>query len=427
MNFRASFTFLLGMLLVAPFAIGLAQDENSELVPIKSRPVEEINPAQSSSSDFSKRIKIPLDLKAPEDTEESMRILSESGSTLELTINPRMQRHLEKFLQDRGNPVAAAVVVEVSTGNVLAMVQGKAPRDWGATVHSALYSAFPAASLFKTIVSSAAIEVTGLDPDQPIGLSGGCAHVGPTGQWLRQDVWDRRNPMTLRRAYGLSCNGFFAKIAINILGLGAINEFAERFGWGRPVDADFMTEISPINTPPPANSSVQTVGRYAAGFGYVGTSAAHAAWWTLAIANRGIPKPLKILKNPTTENISLANSPLSARSWFTPIISPTTSDTLRSIMSATTHGGTASFAFRPSKFKSFRGGVGGKTGTLTGHSPKGLTTWFTGMMPLDKPEVVVAAVALLPDDVWFIKGPNLAAESLWAFHEFHSQTSNYSR
>lgn len=336
----------------------------------------------------------------------------------ELTIVPEIQGHIENFVQSRGNPIAATVVVDVKTGDILAMVQGQQPERWGGTTHSALHPGFPSASLFKTVVTAAAFEFSDVDSEAPIGLTGGCAHVGATGIWMRKDTSQRADKMTLRRAYGHSCNGFFAKIAINRIGLGSILAMAQRFGWnGSPIPADFKVPVSRMNAPAPESSSVQTVGRFAAGFGLVGISAVHAAWQGLAVANNGMSKPIKIFKNSPLNNLGPMSPQLSDR-----VIQPETASRIRSVMEATISGGTASHAFRHGPIRKLRDFIGGKTGTLTGHNPEGLTTLFVGMMPLDNPEVVVASVVVL-ENFWRFKATNLAAESFLAYADYKKKFS----
>lgn len=330
----------------------------------------------------------------------------------ELTIVPEIQEQLDSFIQDHGSPIAAVVVMDVRTGSILAMAQGRDPKEWGGTTHSALHTGFPTASLFKTVVAAAGIEVAGIDPSAPIGLNGRCGDVNPRGVWLRQTSDGRIRDMTLRRAYGHSCNGFFAKIAVNQIGLGNILDFAKRFGWnGQPIMADFNIPVSPFKQPNAAASSVHTVGKFAAGFGQVGTSAVHIAWQTTAIANNGQMKPARLFKNSQLPEFSGA------------MIAPETAREIRQMMDATVMGGTSSFAFRNGKYRRIRHIVGGKTGTLTGQTPHGLTTWFTGLMPLENPEVAVAAVVVL-EDLWRFKASNLAAEafSVYADHSKISQT-----
>ena len=316
------------------------------------------------------------------------------------TVVPEIQYNLAKYIKGRGNPVAGVVVVEVATGNILAMVDGRSPDKWGAHTHTVLHEYFPAASLFKTIVASAAVEIAGLDPQAPIGVIGGCGKVRPTGGWMTRKLRKTKYSMNLRKAYGHSCNGFFAKIAVNNIGMGPILEMASRFRWGQKIPADFNIPVSPMAPPTPERSSVHTIGKFAAGFGYVGTSAMHAAWRTLAIANDGLAIPLKLFAaTQDTKNLESR------------IITKDTAMELRKMMVTTIRGGTATSAFRKRPYRRFRWKIGGKTGTLSGNSPEGVTTWFTGVYPLKDPEIVVASVAVIKD-LWIFKAPTLAAEAV---------------
>lgn len=323
------------------------------------------------------------------------------------TLDPILQEQLTRFLIDNQTPIAGIVLTDIKTGNVLAMAQGRDPATWGGRAHTALHKGFPAASVFKTVVTAAAMEIADLDATEPVGLSGGCSHVRESGEWLlgreSERAIDPAGEMSLRRAFGSSCNGFFAKIALSRLGLGAITNFAKKLGWENGVPADFAIERSPFFPPTPQNSSAHTVGAFAAGFGYVGLSAAHAAWLMQTIANDGVGKPLRLFRDtPDAPGERL--------------LAPETAKKLLALLDASVKGGTASFAYRRGKYKKLRDLVGGKTGTLTGNSPKGLTTWFAGIAPLDAPQVAVAAVVML-EDHWRIKGPLLAAEGLYDYFE----------
>ena len=287
------------------------------------------------------------------------------------------------------------------------MAQGRSPEAWGGKGHTAMHAAFPAASVFKTIVTTAAFEIADLDSNAPMGLNGGCSHVHETGDFLREKPSVGPSRMSLRMAFGKSCNGFFAKIGVNQLGIGIITEFARRYGWETGVPADFKMEHSPFLPPVPQTASTYTVGSFAAGFGRVGMSAAHAAYIMLTIANKGATIPLRLFRD----------SPLpAAPDQRRRIFGAETATRLSQILDASVKGGTAAHAFGRGKYRKLQSIVGGKTGTLTGNSPKGLTTWFAGLAPLEDPEVVVASVVLL-EDRWHIKGPNLAAEGFWAYFD----------
>jgi peptidoglycan glycosyltransferase len=350
---------------------------------------------------------VPMELPAPA-ADGIIYLPGPGGEQRPTTINPALQTHLSSYIVDSKSPIAAIVVADVKTGSILAMAQGRGPEQWGGKTHSALHNAFPAASLFKTIVTAAAFEIGDMDPDEPMGLNGGCAQVRPNGDWLKErDGRSRMPSMTLRRAYGSSCNGFFAKVAVNDLGLSAITTFARKFGWEGSIPVDFQMDKSPFLPPGASNSSTHTVGQYAAGFGYVGTSAVHQAWSMLVIANQGVSMPLRLFRDTPI----LAPDGVAGR-----VISAKTAQQLSDLMTASIKGGTASSTFRVGKYRKLRELVGGKTGTLTGTSPKGLTTWFAGMAPTDVPQVVVASVVIL-DERWHIKGHNLAAEGIYGFFE----------
>ncbi|MEZ4741872.1 MAG: penicillin-binding transpeptidase domain-containing protein [Bdellovibrionota bacterium] len=278
------------------------------------------------------------------------------------------------------------------------MAQGEDTTTWGQQGHTALYTGFPAASIFKNVTAASALDILSFDEDKQIGLRGGCASVHSRGIWLKDIPPSRHYRMTLRLAYGRSCNGFFAKMAVNEVGLGSIEEYASRFGWGHIIPTDFKLKASPIIAPKAAESSIHTVGRFAAGFGLVGLSAMHAAWFTVAIANDGVPKKLTLF----------TDTPAPINYYEHRLFAKETGVKLRDInMKKTTNGGTASSVFRKRRYRKLKSLVGGKTGTLNGNAPKGLTNWFTGIMPLDNPEIAIAAVTVT-GDLWFIKGPYLA-------------------
>jgi cell division protein FtsI/penicillin-binding protein 2 len=294
------------------------------------------------------------------------------------------------------------------------MAQGKSPEEWGAKVHTALHSGFPAASVFKTVVTAAALDVARWDPYATQDLQGGCSRVGESGAWMMESGARRAGAdISLRKAFGSSCNGFFAKMAVNNLGIGAINQYAKKLGWTISLATDFALERAPYRPPTPQSSSAHTVGKFAAGFGNVGLSAIHGAHLMMTIAHRGHPIPLRIFRN----------SPLTATPASDGIYSESTADHLLDILDASVLGGTASFAFRRGKYTKLRGLVGGKTGTLTGSSPKGLTTWFAGLAPTENPEVVVASVVML-EGRWVVKGPSLAAEAFWAYYDFAGMSAS---
>ena len=374
-----------------------------------SSDTKEIKPEASHET----LLKIPRHLPAAVDGKYFVTD-EKTGEKVELTLDPDLQEHMATYVKTHGNHVAALVVAEVETGNIIAFVQGKAPKAWGTDVLSALHTSFPAASLFKLTSTAASIEALNLNSKKATGLRGGCGKVHPQGVWLKDQKPSRNYRMSLKRAFALSCNGYYAQLGVKELGLGPILHYADKLGWKKRIPSDFDIPVSPMQAPSPT-SSVGTVGRFSAGFGLVGMSAAHSAWQMLAIANDGNPIPIRITKD----------RPAYLPPWA-PVVSKDTAEELRSVMRPTTLSGTATYAFKKRRYRRYKHLVGGKTGTLTGRNPKGLTTWFSGMMPINDPKIVVAAVVVVGDK-WIIKGPHLAAEAFRQWDRLERKRSSISK
>lgn len=332
-----------------------------------------------------------------------------------VTIIPQIQNQVARFVRNNGSPISALVITEVKTGKILAMVQGKSPEAWGAETHTALHVGFPSASLFKTVTTAAGLEMGAIDPEITLSMFGGCARVNPRGIWPPVESRRPSDGLSLRRAYGHSCNGFFAKLAVNSIGLGPIVNMAHKLGWNNPdLASDFFLTPSPLREPNAASSSIHTIGKFAAGFGSVGISAAHAAWQYQVIANDGLAIPIHIFKDSVNPDAS--KDGIRA-------LEKETAVNLRSIMESTVLAGTATNAFKRGRLKLLRNEVGGKTGTLTGSNPQGLTTLFAGMYPIENPEIAVTAIVLL-ENLWKFKASNLAAEGFMAYYDYKLQTSS---
>jgi peptidoglycan glycosyltransferase len=332
-----------------------------------------------------------------------------------VTIIPQIQNQVTRFIRNNGNPIATLVITEVKTGRILALVQGKQPEQWGAETHTSLHVGFPSASLFKTVTTAAGFEVGQLDPELTLSMFGGCARVNPRGIWPPLESHRPSDGLSLRRAYGHSCNGFFAKLAVNSIGLGPLINMAHKLGWNSSnLASDFYLPPSPLREPSATSSSIHTIGKFAAGFGSVGISGVHAAWQYQTIANDGLSIPVHIFKDTVNPDLQKDG---------TKSIEKETAQNLRSVMESTVLAGTATNAFKRGRMKLLRNEVGGKTGTLTGSNPQGLTTLFAGMYPLENPEIAVSAIVLL-ENLWKFKASNLAAEGFMAYYDYKLQTSS---
>lgn len=132
------------------------------------------------------------------------------------------------------------------------------------------------------------------------------------------------------------------------------------------------------------------------------------------IANRGVAKPLSVLNDQT----GLSNVPQDS-----PIYGPDTADRLMDVMRSTVNSGTATHAFAKGRYRSIARDVAGKTGTLTGRTPAGLTSLFIGFYPVSKPKIAVSSVVVLEDRYNF-KAPQLAAEAILAWKDQQARLRN---
>ena len=171
----------------------------------------------------------------------------EPGRNLVLTIDLDIQEAAERsLLQHEGADVRAAIVVmDVRTGDVLAMVSSPAfdPNDFAQGIFSpneaarlndpqlrpqinrATYENYAPGSIFKPIVGLAALEA-GLDPNALVH-NPGYVYVG------KRHIKDLAAPgqYNFRRAIMFSCNTYFITVGLQA-GIDNIVRMAEKFHFG---------------------------------------------------------------------------------------------------------------------------------------------------------------------------------------------------
>src|SRR5690349_15911033 len=184
-----------------------------------------------------------------------------------LTISPRIQQGLEKLLTEYRVPTAAAVLVEVRTGRVIALAE-RDERGRGRGV--SLQPIAPAASVFK-IVTSAALLERGIAPEAEICFHGGKHRIQKA--LLTDNPRRDRRCLTLANALGKSANVVFAKLAGRELSRELLRDEATRFLFDAPIPFEWPVEPSRAQIPADAFDFATT----AAGFGAVRMSPLHGA------------------------------------------------------------------------------------------------------------------------------------------------------
>ena len=321
-----------------------------------------------------------------------------SGIKTIYTIRPDLQSTMKEFFKKNRVPYAVFIAMDPTDGKILAMVEHSTlePR----AKHLALRSTYPAASIFKLVTASAAIEERGLSPETLIVS------------------YDRHNPIqtTLEKAFATSNNEAFGEIALRYLNMGTLIKYASRFQFNQRIPFEIPVQISRLKVHSERGESHE-LAKLAAGFGDVGLSPLHAALIGSAIANDGrmvTPCLVERVLSPTGKTLFECESKV-----FAQAISSKTATQIRQMMGYTIQKGTARKAFRSARLDPALRSivVGGKTGSLTGENPRGKVSWFVGMAPLDNPEIVVSTVVVNHiAKQWLVKASHVAKKGFQTYY-----------
>ncbi|MCP3143305.1 penicillin-binding transpeptidase domain-containing protein [Pyxidicoccus xibeiensis] len=321
---------------------------------------------------------------------ERLVVKEKDGRKQVLTIDPLLQTQLTNIMRDYGVPYGAVVVLEPSTGRVLALAEHSAarPEVRGLPVRAV----FPAASIFKIVTGSALLEA-GVPPSVEECFHGGKRRLSE--KHLEDSERDGAC-YTLALAMGKSANVVFAKLTNKHLSADALRRMAARFRFNREIPFSVPTDISLAAIPDEAFGLANT----GAGFGDVYLSPLHGALVASVAANDGRWVD-PVLVEPETGALLPPEGEA--------VLTPEAAKDLTAMLEETVTRGTARGVFRERGFR-VENAVG-KTGTLADREPFRDYSWFVGFAPRDNPRVAVAAV-IVNDPKWRIRGTWLGREAL---------------
>ncbi|MBI1823922.1 MAG: penicillin-binding protein 2 [Nitrospirae bacterium] len=346
----------------------------------------------------------------------------EGSKDLYLTIDLATQQAAEQGL---GEEAGAIVAMEPETGDILAMTSHPAfdpqalserisQKEWDLLLkdpfkplnNRAIQGTYPPGSVFKILMSIAALEANKLDPQQGVSCQGAL----PFGKRVFRD-WKRggHGIVDLHRSLVESCDVYFYKLGEE-LGIDLIADEAHRFGLGHATGIDLPSEKEGII--PSTEWKLKTRNEQwfpgetlsvSIGQGYVNFTPLQAAYMMSQVANGGYRYKPRLLK----ETYDRQNE---RKETFPPVllesheISSRTLKIVREALRGVVHephgtaGGAKSEFFETAgktgtaQVIAAKAGVGGNLNSKT--LPKLLQdhAWFVAYAPYDHPKIVVAVL-----------------------------------
>ncbi|MEW5908470.1 MAG: penicillin-binding transpeptidase domain-containing protein [Thermodesulfobacteriota bacterium] len=290
--------------------------------------------------------------------------------TVHTSIDMELQNFISTKLDRRTSQRIGIVVIEPSTGRILAMSGHDKSRS---LKNPCIDSRFPAASIFKIITAAAAIEKYGFKPSTTFTYSGGKHTLYRSQLKEQKNRYTRR--ISFRDSFAQSVNPVFGKLGVHFLDISDLEKYARLFGFNQEIPFDYsLTPSAFVLTEDPYGRA-----EIASGFNRKTTlSPLHGALIASAICNRGsIVEPSLIDEIADDkgnvlyqrENVKMGQA-----------VSPETARVIAQLMEATIRSGTSRKAFRGYlRDKTLSNLViGGKTGSISNDSNEVKYDWFVG-------------------------------------------------
>ncbi len=279
--------------------------------------------------------------------------------THNLTIDWDIQQFIAEMAAKYKLYYGSIVVIDSHTGDVLALYgQNTSGEDCSIGL-----DAEPAASIFKLVTATAAMDQKRFSPESKFSYSGN-AHT-----LYKRQLANKRNKwcmdISLADAFARSNNIVFAKLGTIYLGEAPIELTAKKMGfWKSPVKE---LESTPSTMLMPKDD--YNLAELACGYNKeTRMSPLHAAQIVTAVTNNGTMVTPRLVRTQNTNATKI------------PVMKKETAQNLSTMMERTVKSGTVAKSFR--RISSDRVlkylAIGAKSGSINGDQPKGKRNWFVG-------------------------------------------------
>lgn len=326
------------------------------------------------------------------------------------TFDQRVHENMAKVYLRYQPDYACFVAMDVDTGAILNLTSFI--KDDEQLDNLVMRSSYPAASVFKMVTAAASLDMGKLLPTTVIPYNGKSTTLYKS-QVLRhkKNQWTRTP--TLAESFAKSVNPVFGQIGVFHVGADKLKEYAGRFGFDRTLKSDFNLPESHLGL------ALDTQWELAeAGSGYtkdITMSPIHAAQMAAIIANQGMmvtPYMVDTITGLRGELLYSAQpSPSDAQ-----VISSNTAKQMKGLLRGTARIGSARKSFSGlNRYKVYKGmEIGGKTGSLTGFSPKGKHDWFVGYAEKDGRRIAYASL-IINKEKWVVRSAYVARQFIYHY------------
>jgi peptidoglycan glycosyltransferase len=304
---------------------------------------------------------------------------------VETSIDADLQQALIEHLDRVNSRYIGIVAMDPDTGRVLAMVGFDKYRPGD---NPCLDQNFPAASLFKIVTATAAVETQGFEPESQLNFTGGKYTLYRSQ--LKDSKGRYSHEVSFRDSFALSINPVFGKIGSRLLGKQTLENYATCFRFNQPLAFDLPVAPSQIAFP----DDTYHLAEVSCGFNRTTRiTPLHGAAITALILNRGrwiTPSIVDRIVDDTGRVLYQVKSSAGPQA-----ISAEASQVVQTMMKATVRSGTAHKTFRGYRKDPVlsRLTLGGKTGSIDNADHQTRYDWFVGFAKNDTgPKKLVVAV-----------------------------------
>ena len=298
------------------------------------------------------------------------------------SIDIYLQQYLLSLLDrlkklTRGKPQRIAfVVMDADTGKIIAMTGFNLENP---DTNPCIESDYPAASIFKIVTASAAVETLGYTPQTQLYFNGNKYTL------YKRQLKDVKNKYTYKisfsRAFAESVNPIFGKIGKNYLGKEKLESYAEAFGFNQVIHSELPFVTGNFET----NDSEYHLAELGCGFNNNTTiSPIFGAMLISAVLNAGSVTIPSIVEHVTNLDGEIIYK--NRKTTYKTAIMPKTAATMMQLLEKTITKGTARKSFRGASRDKILSKlvIGGKTGSLYNKKHTVKYDWFTGFGKLKK-------------------------------------------